>query len=82
LFGAEASARIAAASGGIPRTINILCDTALAYGFSAEAQRIDAALVDELIADRARYGRWIPVPPAAPNAPSMRLPVPEREALT
>ena len=33
--------KIAEASYGIPRMINILCDTALIYGFSAGADHID-----------------------------------------
>src|SRR5260370_26543625 len=38
LFSQRACSEIAAASGGIPRMINILCDTALHYG-SASGQR-------------------------------------------
>ena len=37
LFSDEACLRIAEASFGIPRMINILCDTALVYGFSTGA---------------------------------------------
>src|ERR1700716_1455957 len=36
LFSEEACALIAIASGGIPRMINVLCDTALVYGFAGE----------------------------------------------
>ncbi len=56
LFLPEALERIAAATRGVPRSINILCDTALVYGFSAEAPRIDAALVEEVLQDRQSYG--------------------------
>src|ERR1700716_3508860 len=42
LFTLEACARIAAASGGIPRMINILCDTALVYGFARSEKTISA----------------------------------------
>jgi general secretion pathway protein A len=56
LFGEDALGRIAEASRGVPRSINILCDTALVYGFSAEAQRIDLALVKEVLQDRREYG--------------------------
>jgi general secretion pathway protein A len=41
LFSDSACALIAKASGGIPRTINILCDTALVYGFASSAPVID-----------------------------------------
>jgi len=56
LFSADAIARIADVTKGIPRSINILCDTALVYGFSAEAQTIEASLVDEVLQDRREYG--------------------------
>ena len=40
LFTPLATAKIARAAGGIPRSVNILCDTALVYGFAEEARRI------------------------------------------
>jgi type II secretory pathway predicted ATPase ExeA len=56
LFSPEALERIAQASRGVPRSINILCDTALVYGYSAEAAVIDEALVEEVLQDRREYG--------------------------
>ncbi|OYY92504.1 MAG: general secretion pathway protein [Hydrogenophilales bacterium 28-61-23] len=56
LFSPEACQRIADASRGIPRGINILCDTALVYGFSGELAWIDAAIVEDVIRDKAQYG--------------------------
>jgi type II secretory pathway predicted ATPase ExeA len=56
LFEPDALERIAAATRGVPRSINILCDTALVYGFSAEAPRIDVGLVEEVLQDRRHYG--------------------------
>jgi hypothetical protein len=47
---------IAAASCGIPRTINILCDTALVYGFAASANQITPALVTMVIENKQHYG--------------------------
>ena len=44
------------ATGGVPRLINILCDTVLVYGFSMGAQKITAAVVDEVLRDRAKRG--------------------------
>lgn len=55
LFTAEGCSRIAAASGGIPRMINILCDTALVYGFAAGKKVISGELVAEVIADKQQY---------------------------
>jgi general secretion pathway protein A len=56
LFAPDALRKIAQVSGGVPRSINILCDTALVYGFSADARRIDASLIDEVLQDRRDYG--------------------------
>jgi general secretion pathway protein A len=56
LFSDQACKIIADASLGIPRTINILCDTALVYGFAAGAKVIDAELVAAVIQNKAEYG--------------------------
>lgn len=56
LFTPEACARIAEASHGVPRSINILCDTALVYGFSTESERIDLSLVEEVLRDKVEFG--------------------------
>jgi type II secretory pathway predicted ATPase ExeA len=56
LFSDQACKIIADASLGIPRTINILCDTALVYGFAAGAQTIDAELVNSVIENKAQFG--------------------------
>ncbi len=55
LFSPEACETIARASQGIPRTINILCDTALVYGFAASATYIDADLVNMVIENKSQY---------------------------
>ncbi len=55
LFTVEACTAIAKASGGIPRMINILCDTALVYGFAGGSNAISAKLVGEVIADKQQY---------------------------
>jgi general secretion pathway protein A len=56
LFTHEACLLIADASLGIPRMINILCDMALVYGFSAGADRITSELISEVIEDKRNYG--------------------------
>jgi len=56
LFTDLACSRIADASGGIPRSINTLCDTVMVYGFSSDADEIDVDLVDEVIQDKNDYG--------------------------
>jgi general secretion pathway protein A len=39
-------------SGGIPRTINLICDTALVYGFADKLERIDATVIEKVIEDK------------------------------
>jgi general secretion pathway protein A len=56
LFTPEACARIAELSRGIPRIINILCDTALVYGFSGDAGEIGRDLIDEVANDQSEFG--------------------------
>jgi general secretion pathway protein A len=56
LFTPGATRLIAEASRGIPRSINILCDTCLVYGFSTGTDKLDINIVREVIKDRAEYG--------------------------
>jgi general secretion pathway protein A len=56
LFTEAAKQRIAEVSGGIPRSINILCEMALIYGFAGEVEVIDVGLVEDVIKDRSTYG--------------------------
>lgn len=55
IFTEDACQKIARASGGIPRMINILCDTAMVYGFSESSRVIDGPLVEGVIADKHRF---------------------------
>jgi general secretion pathway protein A len=55
LFTQEACMLIASASGGIPRMINVLCDTALVYGFANDHQIISDKIVRDVIADKQQY---------------------------
>ena len=41
---------------GVPRLINILCDTAFVYGYAAQRRTIDEALVREVARDKAKGG--------------------------
>jgi len=56
LFSKEACRLIAQASRGIPRTINILCDTALVYGFATNVKSISGDLVQLVVEDKKQYG--------------------------
>ncbi len=56
LFSDSACKMIAEASGGIPRTINILCDTALVYGFACGVPVISEEIVASVIDNKNRFG--------------------------
>jgi len=56
VFTDEACHQIYQASGGVPRVINILCDTALIYGFANEAASIDVEIVRSVVKDKREYG--------------------------
>lgn len=56
LFTPLATSKIARAAGGIPRSINILAEMALVYGFAEEERLIDVHIVDEVLRDRHQFG--------------------------
>lgn len=56
LFTDEACSIVAEASRGIPRVINILCDTALVYGFSSGVDHINRKLMEQVIEDKRNFG--------------------------
>jgi general secretion pathway protein A len=70
LFTNEACELIAEASRGIPRTINILCDTALVYGFAANVSEIDVDLVNQVIEHKSDLG-VLPLS-GSPGRPTLR----------
>jgi general secretion pathway protein A len=51
LFTPEAVCEVHARSGGIPRTISVICDNALVSGFALDRQPIDRDLILEVCAD-------------------------------
>ena len=52
IFTPEACRLIHAYSGGVPRLINLLCDTALVYGFADQKKIVDVDLVEEVARER------------------------------
>lgn len=56
LFTEDACLQIARASHGVPRVINVLCDTALIYGYSENAKYITSELINEVIEDKRNFG--------------------------
>ena len=56
LFTAQACQEVYRYSGGVPRLINTLCDTALVYGFANQNTFIDAGLIYEVACDKSSGG--------------------------
>jgi type II secretory pathway predicted ATPase ExeA len=52
IFTPGACQLLAEYSGGVPRLINMFCDTALVYAFADQSRTIDADLVEEVITER------------------------------
>lgn len=53
-------------TGGVPRLINIICDTAMVYGYAAGREAVDEHIVEEVAGDRRRSG----ILPLASRAPA------------
>ena len=51
-------------SNGVPRLINLLCDTALVYGYAEQKQRIDAQLVTDVAREKQEGGIFPTLAPA------------------
>ncbi len=74
IFDADACNAVFHHSGGTPRLINLLCDTALVYGYADQVKHISAALIEDVARDK-RLGGIVPlylredtpVSTAAPN---------------
>jgi len=56
LFSIRAIAKIADATRGIPRSINVLCDMVLVYAFAAGQTEIKVSMVDDVLRDKAEFG--------------------------
>ena len=56
IFSTKAVELIYKTSKGIPRIINLICDTALVYGFGYEFKTIDAPVIEQVIKDKGGLG--------------------------
>ncbi|MEJ0087418.1 MAG: AAA family ATPase [Pseudomonadota bacterium] len=56
LFAAEAVELVHARTGGVPRLINQVCDTALVYAFGEQRSPVDAGIVADVLDDRSAGG--------------------------
>ena len=74
-FPREASDLVHSRSGGVPRTINVICDAALVFGYAEERRDIDLSLIREVVAElettgvlRAQSALEMPAAAAVPEA--------------
>ncbi|MFZ5570340.1 MAG: XrtA/PEP-CTERM system-associated ATPase [Thermodesulfobacteriota bacterium] len=58
-FAEDAVDLIHQAAGGIPRTINLLCDAALVYGFADELKHIERPVIEQVIQDKGGMGLFL-----------------------
>lgn len=56
---------------GVPRLVNILCDTALVYGFADQRPAVDVDLIDRVLSDRAAGVLPFKTPRQAVAAPAL-----------
>lgn len=56
LFADDACKMIGEVSRGVPRTINVLCDTALVYGYASQNEQITAEIVETVIKNKEQFG--------------------------
>ncbi|MFU8857370.1 MAG: ExeA family protein, partial [Deferrisomatales bacterium] len=64
LFDDEALEAVFRHSGGVPRLVNILCDTALVFGFGERVPCVGADLVHDVVESRRAGGLFAEAPPA------------------
>jgi len=72
LFSDQACQLIHQYSSGVPRLINLLCDTALVYGYAEQRDRVDAALVED-VAKQKQQGGLFPIQSATPETEALDL---------
>jgi general secretion pathway protein A len=56
IIGFEACERVYTSTGGVPRLINQVCDTALVYGFAEQRNPVDADIIELVLRDRGESG--------------------------
>lgn len=56
IFTVSAKRKIYSFTHGVPRSINLLCDTALVYGFAGDVKIIDDVIVEQVIKDKGDLG--------------------------
>jgi general secretion pathway protein A len=61
IFDQSAIHEICENSKGIPRLINIICDTALVFGYADSVKQIDGKIIRDVVKERAAGGLFSPV---------------------
>jgi len=56
LFTDEAIAKVYTVSSGIPRSINLLCQAALVYGYADQCHTIDRHIIEQILEDQVGIG--------------------------
>lgn len=56
LFSDQSCQQVYRFTGGVPRLINLLCDTALVYGYAEQRETVDAALISDVALDKQKGG--------------------------
>ena len=73
LFMPDALDSIYQNSQGIPRVINIICDTALVYGFAEGAEQITQSIIESVIEERTKGGLIFLEEPESPGGKNFAL---------
>ena len=81
LISFEACERVHTSTGGVPRLINQVCDTALVYGFAEQRNPIDPEIIELVLRDRGEGG-LLPLVESAGIEPAAALGAPAAAALT
>ncbi len=77
LFDKDACETIHRNSGGVPRLINVLCDTALVFGYAEQIKRISKELVEDVVRDKQKGGLFPKVRQVDPEKSGGRGTLPE-----
>ena len=56
LFSDQSCRQVYRFTAGVPRLINLLCDTALVYGYAEQREKVDAALIKDVAQDKQKGG--------------------------
>jgi general secretion pathway protein A len=73
LFSVGAVALVHQVSGGVPRLINQLCDTALVYAYAGQQPEVDAGLMHQVIDGRSCGGVFPGRPVVDPDTARLRI---------